>query len=100
MSTRSLLLIALLLGACKPAVEVHTAAGAAPLPEQPSALLGLADADPALQLGAIERIDREWQPRYVPALLEYISLGIVPALQHRAMEVLRKRTTEDFTLDP
>ena len=99
MSIRSLLLIALVLGACDQPVGANVSADASPVAERPSPLIGLADADPAQQLGAIERIDREWQPRYVPALLEYISLGIVPALQHRAMEVLRKRTSEDFGYD-
>lgn len=66
---------------------------------QPSPLSGLAEPDPALQLGALERLDREWQAEFSPAVIEYISLGLVPALQHRAMELLRKRTGEDFGYD-
>ena len=64
-----------------------------------SPLLALADSDPARQLSAIENLDRQWRPEYTPALLEYISLGWVPALQHRAMEVLRKRTGQDYSYD-
>lgn len=63
------------------------------------ALLGLADADPAIQLGAIERLDREWEDYLTPAVLEYISLGRVPSLQHRSMEVLRRHTGQDFGYD-
>ena len=65
----------------------------------PSPLVGLSSGDPAMQLGSIDRIDREWENRYAPALIEYISLGAVPSLQHRSMEVLRKRTGQDFGYD-
>ena len=64
-----------------------------------AALMRLAAGDPAMQLGAIEQLDREWSNRLTPALLEYISLGGVPSLQHRAMELLRKHTGQDFGYD-
>ena len=65
----------------------------------PSPLLALASSEPAMQLGAIERIDRNWHAHYAPAMLEYISLGLTPTLQHRAMKVLQKHTREDFGYD-
>lgn len=99
MTMRSFVVVAALLGACDGSVDATSSAEQAAEKMLPSPLAGLTDTDPARQLGAIDQIDRQWQPRYVPALLEYISLGIVPALQHRAMEVLRRRTTEDFGYD-
>ena len=101
-ATGLILLTLVWLAACEPAVDaVHggdlgdveaNIAAASPL-------LMLADRDPARQLSAIDNVDRHWRPEYTPALLEYISLGLVPALQHRAMEVLRKRTGQDFGYD-
>lgn len=97
--------IILLLAACGPgdvAVAENAPADSAALPAlptRPPALPGLAAADPAMQLGAIERLDREWQDRFAPALVEYISLGDVPSLQHRAMELLRRHTGQDFGYD-
>lgn len=52
-----------------------------------------------MQLGAIEQLDKKWEAHYAPAVLEYISLGLVPTLQHRAMQVLRKHTRQDFGYD-
>lgn len=103
---RILLLIAglaLTLPACRPADSGNNTlpggAIAADSMTKTSPLLGLGANDAAVQLGSIDRIDREWQDRYAPALIEYISLGSVPSLQHRSMEVLRRRTGQDFGYD-
>ena len=91
-----------LTAACEPPADAMQRGGpgaAKPGDVAISPLLTLADRDPARQLSAIENLDREWRPEYAPALLEYISLGLVPALQHRAMEVLRKRTGQDYGYD-
>ncbi|MDJ0908751.1 MAG: DUF3179 domain-containing protein [Woeseiaceae bacterium] len=64
-----------------------------------SALLRLTHPDPGFQLGALERIDREWQDNFTPAMLEYISLSPSPTLQKRGLDILRKRTGQDFGFD-
>lgn len=94
--------LAIALAACRPADSGDNAKpGDAIAAEEtlPSPLIGLSSSDTAMQLGSIDRIDREWHNRYAPALIEYISLGGVPSLQHRSMEVLRRRTGQDFGYD-
>lgn len=102
----SLIAVALSVSACDQTIGIDAATiqtnnldRLSSVPQRPPALLGLAALDPATQLGSIERLDREWEDRFTPALLEYISLGGVPSLQHRAMEVLRRHTGQDFGYD-
>ncbi len=63
------------------------------------ALLGLTDSDPAIQLRAIGRLDRRWENHLAPAVVEYVSLTRTPILRRRSMELLRKRTRQDFGYD-
>jgi hypothetical protein len=63
------------------------------------ALFGLLDPDFRSQLGALERLDREWENHFTPAVLEYVSLAPIPLLQQRALELLRKRTGQNFGFD-
>ncbi len=68
-------------------------------PANESALLRLTNPDMGFQLGALERIDREWRDSYVPAMLEYISLSPSPTLQRRGLDILKRRTGQDFGFD-
>lgn len=63
------------------------------------ALLGLTHPDAAFQLGALERIDREWQDHLTPAILEYITLAPNSVLQQRGLRLLEKRTGQDYGFD-
>ncbi len=63
------------------------------------ALLRLTHPDSGFQLGALERIDREWQDNFTPAMLEYISLTPSPTLQRRGLEILKRSTGQDFGFD-
>ncbi|MEM9335555.1 MAG: hypothetical protein AAGA33_11955, partial [Pseudomonadota bacterium] len=60
------------------------------------ALFGLTNPSAAIQLGTLERLDREWEDYLTPALLEYIRLAPTPDLQRRALALLQKRTRQDF----
>ena len=62
-------------------------------------LFGLLHPDAGRQLGAFERIDRNWRNELTPAVLEYLSLAGSPALQQRALALLRRRTGQDHGYD-
>jgi len=64
-----------------------------------AALLGLLEDDSARQLAALERLDREWDDHLTPALLEYISLTPSPALRNHSLQIMRRRTGQDFSYD-
>lgn len=64
-----------------------------------AALLGLLASDPASQLGALERLDRNWDDHLTPALLEFISLTPSPALRNHSLRIMRRRTGQDFGYD-
>jgi len=72
--------------------------GALPTASEP-AIFGLADDDPAMQLGALERLDREWEDRFTAAVLEYVSLAATPELQRRGLDLLCRRTGECLGFD-
>ena len=54
-----------------------------------AALLGLLASNPASQLAALERLDRDWDNHLTPALLEYISLTPSPALRNHSLQIMR-----------
>lgn len=62
-------------------------------------LFGLLQPESGQQLAALESIDRDWQNALTPAILEYLSLARSPALQQRALTLLRKRTGQDHGYD-
>lgn len=64
-----------------------------------AALLGLLASDPASQLGALERLDRNWDDHLTPALLEFISLTPSVALRNHSLRIMRRRTGQDFGYD-
>ena len=64
-----------------------------------AALLGLLEDDSARQLAALERLNREWDDHLTPALLEYISLTPSPALRNHSLQIMRRRTGQDFSYD-
>ena len=64
-----------------------------------AALLGLLASNSASQLGALERLDRNWDNYLTPALLEFISLTPSPALRNHSLRIIRRRTGQDFGYD-
>ncbi len=63
------------------------------------ALLGLTHPDASFQLGALGRLEREWDARMAPAVVEYITLARSAALQQEALKVLRRKTGQDYGYD-
>lgn len=63
------------------------------------ALLGLLASNSASQLAALERLDRHWDNHLTPALLEFISLTPSVALRNHSLQILRRRTGQDFGYD-
>ncbi|MEM9689347.1 MAG: DUF3179 domain-containing (seleno)protein, partial [Pseudomonadota bacterium] len=64
-----------------------------------SALLGLTHPDANFQLGALTRLDRDWDERFAPAVVEYITLTRSSALQSEALDLLRRKTGQNFGFD-
>ena len=61
-----------------------------------AALLGLLASNSASQLAALQRLDRDWDDHLTPALLEYISLTPSPALRNHSLQIIRRRTGQDY----
>ncbi len=64
-----------------------------------AALLGLLASNSATQLAALERLDRNWDNHLTPALLEFISLTPSLALRNHSLQMIRRRTGQDFGYD-
>lgn len=64
-----------------------------------AALLGLLVSNSASQLAALERLDRNWDNHLTPALLEFISLTPSLALRNHSLQIMRRRTGQDFGYD-
>ena len=93
---RAVLFTLLAFGACG---HVSSDAGGDAGSKDRHALFALLDPDPAFQLGALERLSREWEDNLTPALLEYISLSRNHVLQQRALDLLETRTGRDHGFD-
>lgn len=63
------------------------------------ALLGLLASNSASRLAALERLDRNWDNHLTPALLEFISLTPSVALRNHSLQIMRRRTGQDFGYD-
>ncbi|MEM1176677.1 MAG: DUF3179 domain-containing protein [Pseudomonadota bacterium] len=63
------------------------------------ALLGLTHPEASFQLGALTRLEREWDERMAPAVVEYITLARSSVLQQEALQVLRRQTGQNYGYD-
>ncbi len=63
------------------------------------ALLGLTHPDSSFQLGALSRLDREWDDRLAPAVLEYVTQARSTVLQREALSLLQRKTGKNFGYD-
>ncbi|MEM9208289.1 MAG: DUF3179 domain-containing protein [Pseudomonadota bacterium] len=87
------------LGACGQSASLASDTASPDTTAETPALFGLTNPSAAIQLGTLERLDREWEGYLTPALLEYIRLAPTPDLQRRALALLQKRTRQDFGFD-
>jgi hypothetical protein len=64
-----------------------------------AALKLLASDDPTRQLQGLGAIDANWGDYLTPSLLEYVSLARSATLQRTVLEILQRRTRQDFGFD-